>query len=143
MVQELRTTLTQDFTINLNRRYTIAGIRPYLYIHNAPAGTFTLKIKDGATELASKGFTSSQIKTELSTTDNYAHIWKGIIFDTPLLLSKGAYTIELSSSDYSFSESSYIGWIKEFENIFNETDGGNIDLFSNPFSFQLFEKKGL
>jgi hypothetical protein len=141
VVEELRSTLTQEFTINLTRRYSVAAIRPFIYMHNAPAGTFTLTVKKDSTSLVSKTFTSAEIKTNLSTTDNYAYLWKVIEFANPLHLEKGTFTIELSSADYTFSTASYIGWIKEFENIFNQTDGGNIDLFSNPFSYQIFEKK--
>ena len=140
-VDELTTTLSQDFTINLNRRYSIEGIRPYIYMHNAPAGTFTLSVKDGVTTLASQTFDSAEIKSDLSTSDNYAHLWKRLVFDNPFQISKGTYTLELSSSGYTFSESNYLGWIREFENIFNETDGDNDSYDNNPFSFQIFENK--
>ena len=141
VLDELDTTLSQDFTINLNRRYSIEGIRPYIYMHNAPAGTFTLSVKDGVTTLASQTFDSAEIKSDLSTADNYAHVWKRLVFDNPFQLSLGTYTLELSSAGYTFAESAYIGWIREFENVFNETSGTINTLFDNPFSFQIFENR--
>ena len=141
VVEELKTTLSQSFSIDLNRRYTVAGIRPYIYMHNSPAGTFTISLKEGATTHASKSFTSADIKSDLSTADNYAHIWKALVFANPLLLSRGSFVLELSSSGYSFSESSHIGWIKEHDNIFQTTDGNNNTDYNNPLSFQLFEEK--
>lgn len=139
VVDELKTTLTQTFTLTLNKRYNIGGIRPYIYMHNSPSGTFTLKIKSGANTLASKDFTSAEIKTDMSTSDNYVHIWKGLLFDTPIQLVKGSYILELSSSGYSYSASSFLGWVKEYENIFNEVSGTPLSYFDNPYSFQLFE----
>ncbi len=140
VVDELKTTLTQNLTINLNRRYTVAGIRPYLYMHNSPSGTFTLSIKEGATTHASKTFTSAEIKSDLSTSDNFAHIYKALVFANPLHLSEGTYTLELSSSGYTFGESSYLSWVKDFENIYNNTDSlTGISLDDYPLGFQLFE----
>ena len=139
VLDELITTISQTMTVDHEKRIQIAGIRPYIYMHNAPAGTFTLSIKDGATTLASKDFTSAEIKSDLSTTDNYAHLWKRLVFDNPIQLTKKEYEIELSASGYSFSESGYIGWVREHENQFNRTSGTPISDLENPFSFQLFE----
>lgn len=141
VVDELETTLDQQFTVLLNRRLTIEGVRIYIYMHNAPSGTFTLSLKEGATVHASKTFTSAEIKTDLSTSDNYAHLWKVISFSNVIHLSKSTYTLSLSSSGYSFSESSYLGWVKPHENIFNLTDGLNDTDFNNPRGFQLFERR--
>jgi hypothetical protein len=111
-------------------------------MHNAPAGTFTLTVKNSDDEtLVSQDFDSTEIKSDLSTSNNYAHVWKRLVFDNPFQLSKGTYTLVLSSSGYTFSESNYIGWIREFENVFNETSGTISELFDNPFSFQIFEKR--
>ena len=141
VVDELKTTLTQTFTLNLNRRYNIGAVRPLIYMHNAPSGTFTISIKSGANTLVSKSFTSSDIKSDLSSSDNYAWIWKALSFDNVIQLSNGSYTLELSSSGYSYSSSSYLGWIKEHENQFNETLGTPLSAFDNPYSFQLFEHR--
>lgn len=142
VVEELKSTLTQNITVNLNRRYQIEAIRPYIYMHNSPSGTFTLSLKEGAATLASVDFTSAEIKTNLSTSDNYAYLWKTLQFSDPVFVSKGSYSLVLSSSGYSFSESSYLGWIKEHENIFNDTASlSGVSFMDYPLSYQLFEKK--
>ena len=140
VVEELKTTLTQDITINLNRRYTIEGIKVYLMMYNAPSGTFTLSIKQSGSVIASKSFTSADIKTDLSTSDNYAHLWKALVFTNPLILSRGAYTLELSQSGYSFLETSYLSWVRPHENIFNDNESTGY-FTSNPLAFRLIEKK--
>lgn len=137
IVDELKTTLSQTVTIDHEKRYLIAAVRPYIYMHNAPAGTFTLSIKDGGTPVASKTFTSAEIKSDLSTTDNYAHLWKVIQFDDPVQLTSKEYELELSHSGYTFSPSSYIAWVREHENQFNETSGIPVSDLENPYSYQL------
>lgn len=142
VVEELKTTLSQSFTVNVNRRITVAAVRPYLLMYNSPSGTFTLSLKEGATTHASKTFTSADIKSDLSTSDNYAHLWKVIEFSNPVHLSKGSYTLELSHSGYTFSDTSYLGWIKEHENIFQNTaDLTGLSSYDYPLSFQLFSKR--
>jgi len=136
VVSELITTLSQTVTITGEERLSFASIRPYIYMHNAPAGTFTLSVKSGAATLISKSFTSSEIKSDLTTTDDYAHLWKALIFDNPFQLGKGEYELELSSSGYSFSNTSYIGWVKEHENRFNDQTGEEVSDFSGPYSYQ-------
>ena len=139
VVEELKTTLSQNFTINGERRYQLVAVRPKIYMHNAPNGTFSLSIKSGSTTLASKSFTSAEIKSDLSTSDNYAWIWKNLAFDFTVPLEKGDYSLELSSSGYSFSSSSYIGWVKDHESVFNTISGNPTSSLDNPFTFQLFE----
>lgn len=143
VTEELRTTLTQTFTYDLNKRVSLAGIRPYLTMFNAPAGTFTFTLKRGAVTIATKDFTSTEIKSDLSTSDNYAHLWKVIQFDDPVQLTKGTYSMVISSSGYTYSTSSFLGWNKEFENKFNADDGTATGIFDNPFSYQLFAYQGI
>lgn len=139
VIDELRgTALTQVINITLQNRIQIAGIRPYIYMHNAPAGTFTFKIKSGANTIASQTFTSAEIKTDMATANNYVHIWKKLTFSTPIQLKTGAYTLELSSSGYTFSNSSYLAIIREHENISNTINGTPVSDFFNPWAHQLF-----
>ena len=141
VIDELITSLSQTFTVEYNSRLTIEAIRPYIYMHNAPAGTFTLAVKSGGTELFSKSFTSSDIKSDLSTSDNYAHIWKALTFNDPAQIENGEYELELSASGYSFSNSSYLGWIREHENLTNEVSGTALSDLENPRAFQLLTRQ--
>ena len=141
VVDELLTTLSQTFTLTKNMRFTVEAIRPYIYMHNTPAGTFTVAVKSGGTELFSKTFTSAEIKSDLETTDNYAHIWKGIVFSNPAHIENGQYELELSSSGYTYSDTSYLGWIREHENLTNEIDGTPVSDMQNPRAFQLLTRQ--
>lgn len=143
VVDELITTLSQTFTLNNEGRSTIEAIRPYIYMHNAPSGTFTLAVKSGVTTLASNTFTSTTIKSDLSTSDNYTHSWKTIQFSTPLILDKGEYELELSAAGYTFSNSSYLAWIREHEHLTNTRLGTPISSLYEPRAFQLMERKSV
>jgi hypothetical protein len=142
VVEPLITTLEQTITLNLKQRYIIAAIRPYVYMHNNPAGTFTYKLKSGATELWQSSFTSVAIKTALNAANNYAHIKLNLISDY-LKLSPGSYTVELSSSGYTYNDSSYMGWIKPHEDLFNDIDGTPDNDFSNPLGVQMLSENNI
>lgn len=139
VVEQLETTLSQEFTVTSNRRAQLYAIRPYLYMHNTPLGTFSLELKRGSDVLTTKTFTCSDIQSDLSTANDYAHIYKALLLDSPVMIEKGTYTLELSASGYSFSESAYLGWIREYENQFYTVSGNYNNSFELPFSFQLFE----
>jgi len=138
VVDELVTTLTQTVTLNYDRIYHVAGLKIKLLMYNSPSGTFTLSVKQGATTLASKSFTSADIKTDLSTTDDYAYLYKALDFSLPL--KKGNYDLVLSSSGYTFSVSSFIGWIKSHENIFIEKTTEPSSFIDNPLDVLIYEK---
>lgn len=141
VLDELKTTLTQKFT-TVEREQAYA-IRPYLYLHNDPVGSFTISIKHGSTVLGQSTLTISEIKTEAGFADNqYHHGVFRFIFDPLVVLqARTEYNIELSASGYSYSDSSFIGWVKEFENLKNTfTDTISTD-FDRPFSFEKFSYK--
>lgn len=134
---ELIGTLTQEINFNNYRTYHIEGIKIKLLMYNAPSGTFTLSIKDGATTLVSAEFTSADIKTDLETSDNYCWLYKALNIAAPL--KAGSYNLVLSSSGYTYSENSFIGWIKSHENIFNDRSIPAVYYTSNPFDVLIYE----
>jgi len=142
VVEELNTTLTQTFTLNNEGRATLSAIHPYIYMHNAPAGTFTFTLKSGADSLASASFDSAEIKADLSTSNNYAHLWKVLDFLTdPIQLGQGEYTLVLSHSGYTYSDGSFLGWVKEHENETYIIDGAPTSDFDNPLAFRFYSLK--
>lgn len=128
--------MVQGFNVKLNRRYQVGGFKIYLYMHNSPAGTFTVNLKSGLNTLASKSFNSDDIKTSLDTIDSYAHVFYPIVFDENVILEKGSYDIELTASGYTFSDSAYIGWIKEYD-IYNEFETLPISQLDYPYGFRI------
>lgn len=139
VVDELQTTLTQQINLKYDRIYHLAGIKINILMYNAPSGTFTLSVKNaGGTTLASADFTSADIKSDLSTSDNYAYLYKALNIELPL--KKGSYDLVLSSSGYTYSSSSFIGWIKDYENIFNATETAPANFTENPFDVLIYEK---
>ena len=134
---ELITTLSQTINLTHNRIYHVAGIKISLLMYNAPSGTFTLSIKSSGTTLSSFDFTSADIKTDLSTTDNYAHIYKALNFSLPL--KKGSYEFVLSPADYTYSSTSFIGWVKSYINVFNAEVDSLVPYNDKPFDFLIYE----
>ena len=139
IIEELKTTLGQDFTISLNRVYQMAGVSIGLVLFNDPAGTFTVSIKSGSATLESKSFTAAQVISALESTDGYMWGRVSLEFDQPLKLRKGTYTIELSSSGYTFGESAYLGWIRPHENIWTRLTYTPTGDLNKPLDYRLFE----
>jgi len=118
LIETLYDQLEQEFTLSNEERYSIGCISPYLYMHNAPAGTFTLSIISGATTVFSQSFTSNDIKTATYLTDDYAHVFFPIVPVNPLQLDAGTYKIRLSASGYT-ATGSFMGWIRQHEYLNN------------------------
>lgn len=137
IVDELITELFQDITYSSSERAIIASIMPYLMMYNAPTGTFTFSVLNGSTVLFSKTFTSADIKASLNTTSNYAHVFFPIVPTEQVELEKGTYRFKLTSSGYTFSESAYIGWIRQHEDLSLPLGYAPADDYSNPLSVRI------
>ena len=137
VANELTSTLEQEFTYNLNNRAHIGGFYPYLLMYNAPTGTFKIEILQGANVIYYKTFTSSDIKTAIGTTDNYAITFFPIIPTTPIQIEKGSYKIKLSSDGYTYSSSSYLAWIQQHENVQNTMSYTPVGDGENSLAFRI------
>ena len=141
IIDELRTTLEQEFTVVTRRE--VLTVRPNLMFYNDPAGTFTMTIKQGSTTIIAKSLTMTEILTGTSWTANQYHY--GVInfeFATPVaLLVDTTYTAVLSSSGYVFSESSYLGWVKSYTNHLNTVAGATSSDLENPFDVEIWDYK--
>jgi len=140
LVEELKTTLEQDFTLAGSRVYQISALRPFVCMYAAPSGTFTFSIKSGSNVLGSVSFTSADIQSDLNTSNTYAYLHKALEFTNDIPLRAGAYTLEMSSSGYIYSASSFMGWAKNNDTYFT-IDGAVNNLTNNPHSFELWENK--
>lgn len=137
--ETLRTTaLIQEFTID-QYRLNLFAVRPLLLLYNDPVGTFTLSLKDAGNIIAETDFDMDYLKSNAGFLDDQYHYG---FFKIPMqaVLHKNInYTLELSSSGYTFDGSSYIGWIKEFEDITNTfTDDTIWSYREKPFGYQLW-----
>ena len=118
LVQQLETELSQEIRYSSSTRCNIAALIPYIYLHNAPDGTFTFDLLNSDDEVVfSQDFDSADIKASIPTTNNYAHVFYPIVPNNPIQIESGLYTIKLSASGYSPSSTSYLGWIQQFENL--------------------------
>ena len=140
LVEELITTLEQDFTLAGSRVYQISALRPFVCMYAAPSGTFTFSIKSGANTLGSVSFTSADIQSDLNTSNTYAYLHKALEFTNDIPLKAGTYTLEMSSSGYTYSSSSFMSWVKN-NDLFFTVDGTINNETNNPHSFELWENK--
>jgi len=136
LAEPLYTELSHNFTLSFER-YSIGAISPYLYIHNTPSGTFTFSLSSTQGVIFTSTFSCAQIKTAMSTTDNYIHAFYPIIPSAPLPLTSGSYTAKLTSSGYTYSSGAFIAWVKQFEDLNNELGYTPIDDSENPLAMRI------
>jgi len=140
LIDELRTSLEQDFSVT--SRNEVAAIRPRLYFQNDPTGTFTISIYEGVTLLGSSSLTMTEILANTGWSAGQYHYGRiRFSFDLPVILQHGvSYTIKLTSSGYTFSEASYLGWCKSWDNLINTfVDEATItDDLERAFDYELW-----
>lgn len=141
VANELISTLEQEFTYNLNDRVHVGGFYPYVLMYNSPLGTFKIEVLRGADVVYEEEFTSSDIKTIIGTTDNYAITFYPIIPPSPIQIEKGNYTIKLSSTGYTYSSTSYLAWIQQHENVQNTMAYTPVYDSENSLAFRIKELK--
>jgi hypothetical protein len=145
LVETLNRELIQEIQYDLNERVHIAAFIPYLYIHNAAFDSITFELfNSGGDVLFSKETTLSEIKESIPTTDNYIHVFYPIIPTNPVQLEYGTYRLRMTATNYYPVSSSFIGWIKQFEDIQNEISYPVSGSNNNPLAirYKLY-KEGL
>ena len=111
--RELKTELTQEFNLLLDKRHHVREVSVYLLMYNSPSGEFTFEILKGSEVVYSYEFTSQDIKTALGTTDDYAHLF--LPMPANFSLSRGTYIAKLSADNYTYLSSSFLGWVNDWE----------------------------
>ena len=137
LVDQLKTELTHEIRLTSLSRVHISALYPYLFLYNSPVGTFTLSILKDAVTIFSQSFDSAAIKISMATTDDYAHVFYPVIPPNPLPIEAGLYTIKLSATGYNPSESSYLGWIKQHENVQNNLEYTPVNDTYNPYAIRI------
>lgn len=138
LVEPLSTVdLVQSIRLKRSERYQIGSFIPYIYLHNAPSGTFTLSVEKDSIVLFQKSFTSSDIKSAMNTTDDYLHCFYPVVPNNPIQLESGIYDVRLSAASYANSSSSFIGWIRQFEDLNNTLDYAPIADNHKPLAIRL------
>lgn len=111
MVNELNTfDLYQELTTP-DRVVQVVHLRPHLYKHLAPAGSFYMQVQDtnGKKIKDSNALTAAEISSS-----NYFHGY--IRFDISVTLRpETTYRFALMSTGYTFSESAFIGWCNDWD----------------------------
>jgi hypothetical protein len=137
LVGTLETELVQEINYNLIERVHVGAFIPYLYCHNAIADYFTFQLHGPDGLIFQKPFTISQLKTAIGTTSNYFHIYYPIIPTSPVQLENGQYSVKIiAGTNYIQNANSFLGWVKQHENIQNQMDYAPIDDNSNSYAIR-------
>jgi hypothetical protein len=123
--------------IVLYRDHDLAGIRPSLYFHNLPAGTFYLRIYQDGVSIKEYTFTSASARAAIGTPHNY--FWVDLALSGRCRLSSGEYIIKLESTGYTSSYSSAVMWLKDWTSLRSDCIDTVVNFTEHPFSFNLIE----
>lgn len=132
-------TLEQFFLVK--KRIHVKDLRLRLWKSQTPSGTFTMKIKDdGGNQVLTKNFTAANINTQWSTANN-SYAYGGYNFGLTtqaVLLENKTYSIELSSSGYTYAAGNFLGWVKSHEFHENEFKDVIPSFLDYPMSFLIW-----
>lgn len=144
---------TIETDIRIEETMLIRGIRLGLYKHNAPDGTLTLAIYDGATQIASKAVTMAELDAAVGT---YFHGM--VLFDlgtggASVRLASGTtyeeLTLKITLSGHTDDADNFIGLINQPEAAQFVTKHGTITAegsqsieeltYSQPYQIEIFK----
>lgn len=133
----LETELTQEIVIGNHQGLYSPIIKPWLYCLNNPTGTFTLGIYKDNNLLAEKSFTVSDLYTQLGATGNSCHLFFNVEF-RGIKIPFGFYVLKLKSTGYTYSKSSFLAWVKDWESALNyNPDLESVEWTQYPLSVKI------
>lgn len=135
VIQNIKNEVSQDISVDVTRRAVVGSIAPFIVMVGAPAGTFTFGIYQGATALFEESFTSNDIKEALNTINNHAYLFYPFIPN--IRISSGIYTLKLTASGYAPTDTSFMAWGQQHEDIQNGLDYTPSGVSQNPLSYRI------
>jgi hypothetical protein len=137
-VEELVTTLVQP--LKVEKPVRLLAVKPWLYFHNMPSGTFTMALKKDSVTVREWQFTSANVRDAFGGTQQFFHVYLSLS-GSPLIIKEGDYTLELSASGYTFG-ASWVGWCKDWQGVVGRVEGQAVDFTAYPYSFRILASKG-
>ncbi len=127
-----------DLEYSSSQRLQVAAIIPYLYFHNLTSGVFKLEVEKYAETIFSKEFSYLDIKKQ--ETSSYLHVYHPVVCENPLPIEEGTYTFKIFPiSGYEASGNSFLGWIKQHENIQVPMSYNPLSDVKNPYTIRFKE----
>lgn len=144
LIDELNETNTtqnsQGFKNTSGRVIHLVHIRPHIFKHLAPAGSFYLQLQNfiGSKIADSNSLTAAEISSA-----NYFHGYIRFDINASLQPSNSSpltwYRLQLKSTGYTYDANAFIGWCINYEDFDLDVDytiGGDLD---RPFGLQFWE----
>lgn len=123
--------------ILLHRYHALSGIKLQLYFYGLPAGTFNVNVYKGADIVHTWSFTAAEAKAAFNVTEEY--FWGYLALKGDCFLDEGGYAIDIETEGYTFSESAWIGWVKNWQALDSNTVGTPSDFTAYPYTYKLIE----
>lgn len=115
----LETELNQEIVIGNQLGLYSPTIKLWLFCNNNPTGTFKLGIYKDSNLVAEESFTVADLYTQLGQSGNSCHLFYALDFKG-IKLPFGFYVLKLNSTGYTYSKSSFLAWVKDWESEFSQ-----------------------
>lgn len=111
VVEEFKTkVLKQEMEASSNQ--LIEAVRPHLYVHNTPSGSFTVTLENSDSQVFA---TSNTIAISTVSATNFFHGYIKFDFDAAVHVDDNFFVAITMSGGYTFAEANYVGWCKDFD----------------------------
>lgn len=139
VVQEVDLEVVQE--IERSTPVNLYAIRPHLYIHNAPAGSLKIQVRDSNGYLVgeSETLTIANIKTDAGA-GNFYHGYVRFLCNIPLMANTVYQVVIVGTAGYAFNSSAYVGVCCEFENRKYAVDYSPNDGTRSPLDIEFWER---
>ena len=134
IVHELNSYPLKQKVVAPDRNVDIVHVRPHLYKHGSPSGTFAVQIQNSSGRVIA---TSNYLSYSDISSATYFHGYIRFDLDAHIRPLSTIY-IALVSDSYTFSESNYIGWCNAYE--FNRYSSNTRDSEFAELDFEIWEK---
>lgn len=132
-VHELVTVLSQEI-MTPDRYVHLEAVRPHIYKHLGPSGSFKIQVLDADSNLVAE---SSTLTAADISASNYFHGY--VKFPVKCTLSpSSSYFIQLAATGYTFSGSAFIGWCNDFD--LRKYDASGDGVYA-PLDMEIWEYK--
>lgn len=114
------------------------GFKLWLYNNNMPAGNFKLELVKDTRVIKEWNFTSLDMRNSFGGTEDYFHVYMSFLSKSFYL--QGTYNLVITTTGYTETPTSFIGWNKDYDGVFGNHYPGNVEFTDYPYSFRILRR---
>ena len=137
VVDELVSQLVQP--IYIKKKIKALAVKLHLYVHNMPTGSFKFQILKEGDLYAEFPFSCDDLKSSFGGTTSYFRVFFPFAVGSKINFEEGNYTLKITSTGYTYSQTSFLGWCKDWQGYFGDVTIVPESYLEFPYSFRIIE----